>query len=240
MKYSESVVKKPKLLKKLNVWSPALEGMVQIPALVWVEWEGAVCAAWLQGLIRALGLSFRAWDEFVQMHQRGGMCSSKCFSRCFIICLLFEFNLIERKLKWRHIPELIKLMNTFLPCPDTVVALSLGCWRWGLENGCGDVFYSQVWNFPLSFWKYLLKDRNWSLMVNSLSQTIQANPSQIDFIYPCYYLERIVVWMLLLSKVLCFSIGPNLWACIGSSQVWVLVFCLVCSSLTVPRCAIIV
>lgn len=87
--------------------------------------------------------------------------------------------------------------------------MSLGCCSWGLENGCGDAFCSQMWNYPSPFWKHLLKDRNWSLRVNSLSQTVQAHPSWTDFIYPYYYLERIVLWMLLLSKVFCFSIDPK-------------------------------
>lgn len=89
---------------------------------------------------------------------------------------------------------------------NTLAAVSFRCCNLGLENSYEETSCSWMWNFSSALWKYLLKGRNWSLMVNSLSQTMQAHTSQRVFIYPCYYLERIVLRMPLPPEVHGFSI----------------------------------
>lgn len=163
-----------------------------------MKWGAAGCAAWLHRL--QLEQSFKAWNEFV--------CRGTC--EVIITCLnSFQFMLVERNFKLRIVPALAKENKTFFPCPGTVAAMSFMCCNLGLENGSGETFHSQMWNFPSSLWKYLLKDRNWSLMVNSLSKTMQAHLSQTVFIYPYYYLEIIRLWVPLPPKVHCFGIDPK-------------------------------
>lgn len=72
---------------------------------------------------------------------------------------------------------------------NTLAAVSFRCCNLGLENSYEETFCSWMWNFSSALWKYLLKGRNWSLMVNSLSQTMQAHTSQ-SFYLPMLLLGK--------------------------------------------------
>lgn len=133
------------------------------------------------------GIAFVSRDEHVK-------CSSEYFLKCFKVPFLLKFMLTERKQKKEYFCTLkIKKNSLFLGYPSCyhfqVLQARAGKW---LER---HFLLLKMWNLPSFLWKYLLKGRNWSLMVNSLSQTISAHPSRTVFIYPYYYLERIILWV---------------------------------------------
>jgi len=132
-----------------------------------------------------------------------------------------------------------KTNQNFWLCPDTAATMRFQV----LQSGAGkwlwkDFLFLNV-EFPLITLK-ILKGGNWSLMVNLLSQTVQARPPQTVFIYPYYYSERIILWMPLLSKVHCFDIDLKSMNLYQKSLCMSAVGCFVCSYLTVPESAIIV